>query len=295
MVIEKARGIFTLSLSFLFIMLFPSLPGPRADDSSETAATDRISSGLKEVATGLQTLDESLARRAANDLVSAAALSGHSEITELLIEHGADVNAKGILGITPLMCAAEKGDAAMVWVLIAAAKRNDQTAVIELLKKAGAVEPAPSAQRRGSLKVPNRSELQEMIASSDYNADLIDASLAGDTARVNLLLEGGADVKTKGLFGMTALMHAAQNGRAETSKALISWGADPNATNEFGMTPLMFAAKEGHADVVKVLIDSGADFNAQEQIAHQTALMLAERAGHAEIVEILKKAEAGEL
>ncbi len=344
MEIERARRILCLSLVSLSILLVPSLGNPRADDSSDSSATDRISSGLKEVATGLQTLDESLARRATHDLISAAAsgnlsatrallakgvdpnskdstdrtaleaaaLIGQTEIARLLIERGADVNAKGILGITPLMCAAEKGYAATVHALISAgadvnavsetgrtalmaAERNKQTAVVDLLKKAGAVGSVQPPQPQGSVKVPrNRSELQEMIASSDSPSDLIVASLSGDAARVSLLLNRGADVKAKGSFGMTALMHAAQNGYAEVAKVLIAGGADPNAANDFGMTPLMFAAKGGHAEVIKLLIDSGADLNAQEQIAHQTALMLAERAGHPEVVELLEQAGAKE-
>lgn len=51
-----------------------------------------------------------------------AAWQGHAEIVNLLVERGADVNAKSDLGLTVLMGAAKHG----------------HTAVVEMLKKVGA-------------------------------------------------------------------------------------------------------------------------------------------------------------
>ena len=53
-----------------------------------------------------------------------ASLKGHTELAQLLMEAGADVNAQAAEGVTALMFASGKG----------------HTGIVELLKKAGAKE-----------------------------------------------------------------------------------------------------------------------------------------------------------
>ena len=79
-------------------------------------------------------------------------------------------------------------------------------------------------------------------AYGDINAELIEAAAAGNTAKVEQLLQQGADVNAEGQYDRTALMRAARYGQTEMVKVLIAAGADVNARNEFGGAALMDAA-----------------------------------------------------
>ncbi|UCF81439.1 MAG: ankyrin repeat domain-containing protein, partial [Acidobacteriota bacterium] len=98
-------------------------------------------------------------------------------------------------------------------------------------------------------------------AFGDINSDLIEAAEAGDTAKVEQLIEQGADVNAEDKYGITALMFAAKNGQTEIVKALVDAGADVEAKDKYGVTALMAAASGSHTETVKVLIDAGADAN----------------------------------
>jgi len=62
-------------------------------------------------------------------------------------------------------------------------------------------------------------------AYGGINSILLKAAKAGDAAKVEQLLNQGADVKAKGLDGWTALMGAAFKGHAETVRILKQAGA----------------------------------------------------------------------
>ena len=63
----------------------------------------------------------------------------------------------------------------------------------------------------------------------------------------------------------TPLHASAQNGDAETVKALIAQGVPLSAFDELDKTPLHYAAEAGHLDVMCLLIDAGADVNAHNE------------------------------
>ncbi|UCF81171.1 MAG: ankyrin repeat domain-containing protein [Acidobacteriota bacterium] len=225
------------------------------------------------------------------------------EMVKVLIDAGADVNARDITGWTALMAAAVTGHTGTVKVLLDAGadmgakenkygmsalmlasqggRRGSNKKIVKLLKKAEAKAYDDSVQ-------PKKAE-----AKVGINSDLLEAAKAGGTAKVKQLLNKGADVNAKNEYGWTALMKAARYGRTETAKALLDAGADVNAETEKGTTALMFAAAGGHIETVKALMDAGADVNAKTSEG-ATASMYAAKYGHAEVVEILERAEARE-
>lgn len=188
-----------------------------------------------------------------SDLLDAA-LGGEVKRMLRLLNEGADVNARGALGMTPLMFATQNGHV---------------DAVNELLQSGADAD---------------------VKSNLGYTA-LMSAAMEGHTHAAQALVLWKADVNAKGFAGMTALMHAAQNNHAELAGMLIGWGADVDLKNDFGMTPLMFAAQNGYADPVRLLLQEGADFSAREEIAGQTALALAKRKEHWDVVEIFEGAE----
>ena len=92
----------------------------------------------------------------------------------------------------------------------------------------------------------------------DITRDLWDAASAGDTARVRLDLEAGAQVDATGKNGRTALMLAAQHNHPETVKALLAAGANPAARDSSGFTAysvtLFEPAGHGSHDAVLKLL-----------------------------------------
>ena len=61
--------------------------------------------------------------------------------------------------------------------------------------------------------------------------------------------------------GMTALLHAAREGRAEAVEALLDGGAEIDQQSGDGATPLVIALLNGHFDLAMKLIERGADPN----------------------------------
>jgi ankyrin repeat protein len=158
-------------------------------------------------------------------------------VTEELVRHGADVNARSNNGFTALMFAAQVGDAASARVLIdAGAKAN------EVMPKTGLTP-------------------------------LIIAAATGRTKVAALLLDKGADPDAIAADGFTALHHAAKHKDAvEMVGALLRHRAKPNVRLVQkkptvlasgivlqGATALAVAAEMNNLDAVKVLVEGGAD------------------------------------
>ncbi len=121
--------------------------------------------------------------------------------------------------------------------------------------------------------------------------DLIRASEAGDLVTATTLLNSGADPNSGGVYGMTALDFASQNGHVDVVRLLLNRNANVNAKNAFGQTALMSAALNGHREIVEALIAKGADVNVKGSDG-KTALMMAAQSGLRTIANLLIAAGA---
>lgn len=82
---------------------------------------------------------------------------------------------------------------------------------------------------------------------------LYEAASNGDEARVQGLLDKGADIECRGVSSKTPLMVAAANGHGAVVRLLLEMGADVTDRDRSGRTALSRAAEEGHEAVVKLL------------------------------------------
>jgi ankyrin repeat protein len=98
---------------------------------------------------------------------------------------------------------------------------------------------------------------------SDTIPDLLAACSAGDVGIVQALVESGADVNAKDLFGNTALIYAASGGHLSLVRWLITQSVQVQAKNQIGMTALRRAQMQGHAEIVALLKKYGAEDEAQ--------------------------------
>lgn len=167
------------------------------------------------------------------------------DIARLLLDSGADPNARDEDGFTVLMRAA-----------VGNYGNGDTAGVVKLLLDRGA---DVSAKSEGGFTA------------------LIGASGCPDAETLRLLLDKNADVNAKTAEGGTALMAAAGQGYADTVKLLIARGADVNAVQKgLKRTALHFAAmvargpgfgrleeagtvRSDYAATIRALLDAGAD------------------------------------
>jgi ankyrin repeat protein len=155
-----------------------------------------------------------------------AALYGLGEVTRLLLEERADVNAQG----------GKYGNA-----LQAASARGHKAVVKMLLDKGTDV----NAQ------------------GGHYGNALQAASEGGHEAVVRLLLDKGADINAQGGRYGSALQAAAEGGHEAVVRLLLDEGAEVNAQGGKYGNALQAASWGGEEAVVKMLLDKGADINAQ--------------------------------
>ena len=177
---------------------------------------------------GLGNFPETPTTKEADISIHDAAAKGNIEAVKKAIAAGADVNAKGNGGETPLHHATTKE-------------------VTELLIAEGADVNAKSA---------------------DGLTPLHEAALYGDTEISELLIAKSANVNAKDDDGETPLHEAVYNGHKEVTELLIAAGADVNAKSADGQTPLHYSARVGgfstrHKEVAELLIAKGADVNAK--------------------------------
>jgi ankyrin repeat protein len=202
--------------------------------------------------------------------LSHAARSGHLDMVDLLLAHGAPINARNLAGATALYFAAERGHVAVAQRLIergadvkltgrsgvspvAAAAYAGNAAVVETLLAHGADEGAPDdtgkppivyAAARARLDIVKRLLSRNVDINARYPNDLTLLMWAAgpdekvpETEAVEVvryLLDSGARVDDRDARGRTALMIAAEGGRAEIAGLLLARGANPSLTDKAG-------------------------------------------------------------
>lgn len=211
-----------------------------------------------------------------------AAWNGRKEIVEFLLANGADVNAKGGEGETPLGMAVACGKIDVAKILhqhggqgVApihyAAATGDLEAVKTLLK----AHPEQASYKEGKFGM----------------APLHFSAQAGKKDLVEFLLANGADINDAKTECGTPLGWAAANGHKEVVEVLLAHKADPNIYGGEHWAPLLLAAKAGHAEVVKLLLANNADINA-EHFTGKTSLHFAAEKGFAEVARVLLNSHA---
>ena len=115
----------------------------------------------------------------------------------------------------------------------------------------------------------------------------------GDIAEVKRLIDDGADIHAKTIFGRMPLHYAAQEGQTETALALIKAGADIHAKTKLsGLMPLHVAAQEGQTETALALVKAGADIHAKTEYPGSMALHSAAQEGQTKTALALIKAGA---
>ncbi|OLP79609.1 Ankyrin-1 [Symbiodinium microadriaticum] len=213
--------------------------------------------------------------------------SHHADMQQYLAEIGADKDLGS--SHTPLSLAAEKGNAELARLLLAAgAQPNEDTPMRH------ARVPLNCACERGHAEVV--SLLLE--AGADKNAkggwsnsaDVRGYSPPGPSI-AKLLLEAGANPNLQDKAGNTALFLASQNGFETNVRLLLEMGADRDLQNKEGQTALFCASHRNRPEIVALLLDARADADLRTSAGH-TALLCVARKGNRKLVGLLLAAKA---
>ena len=134
---------------------------------------------------------------------------GYEEIAKLLIDNGADINAKDREWDTPLHLAAEKGNTELARLLI---------------DKGADVNAKYKNDVNGALnQVVSYSGFSVRHTEKYGSSPLHRAADAGYTELAGLLIDKGADVKAKDDMFKTPLDLAEKSGHKNTVKLLTEW------------------------------------------------------------------------
>jgi ankyrin repeat protein len=155
------------------------------------------------------------------------------EAAKLLIDNGADVNAKDTEDSTPLQSAAFSGSLMTMKLLVS------EGAKLTTRDKEGST-PLHKASYQGHLR-----GVQFLLRSCREKERVAFINMVDD-------------------YGASALHHASLRGYPECAKYLIEKGASVNAEEKDGSTPLFKAVFGGQTDCARILLDAGADVDAKD-------------------------------
>jgi ankyrin repeat protein len=218
------------------------------------------------------------------------------EKMRLLLDRGADVNARAKSRYSALMVAAQyqEGDAAINLLL----DRGAQMAPPEGPAPIFNANPFSLAAYAGNYRsLPRLKTAGGQIDGSfiaigtSRTTPMLGAFKFGDADVIRTLLELGAPVDFADGNQITMLSRSVLNHELELAKMLIARGANVNATDKLGMTPLLWAASSDFGDpaMVELLLKSGAKADAKNRDG-RTALELARAYKHDYLVPALERA-----
>jgi ankyrin repeat protein len=217
------------------------------------------------------------------------------EKMQLLIDRGADVNARARSRFSALMVAAQyqEGDAAINLLL----DRGAQVAAPADGAPVFGANPFVLASYAGNAKSLKRllaagGKLDEAFIAigTSRTTPMLGAFKFGDVEVATTLLDLGAPVDFADGNGITMLGRSVLNNEVGMARMLIGRGANVNVVDKLGMTPLLWAANVdfGNTEMIELLLKSGAKTDVRNKDG-LTPLELARKNRHATLIPVLEK------
>ena len=195
-----------------------------------------------------------------------AAEKDQVEAAQMLLDTGADMEAKTVWGATALDWAATMGSVGVGDLLLARGASGFTLVIAAGLGKLDAVKSIVGSgvdltthRRRGAPDLPNDDWpadsahiLRDVLSDAMYAA-----ARNGHTDVVEYLLDHGAAIDAKGVFGATALHWAAINGHRNVVELLVTRGASLDIRDaRYNSTPEGWAREGGHIELANLLDQS---------------------------------------
>lgn len=242
-----------------------------------------------------------------------ASSNGYTRTAEILLNAGADIEAKDMYGFTALGLASEGGAVETVKLLLnneANTETRDEmvgftplmiascrgySTIVEILLHHGAnIDVTDNEGKTPLISASGACEIDilEILTNHELKgiqlANSIIKANENYVATVQTLINAGAYIEARDSNSKTALLLASIEGNTEVVQILLQNKANIEVVTHEGSTPLLYASVFGHMRTVEVLLDNGADINIQDKYG-STAFTLAKGAGKIQIVELLKQ------
>jgi ankyrin repeat protein len=215
---------------------------------------------------------------------------------KLLLDRGAQVNARAKTKYTALMVAAQYQDSSAAIRLLlehgaqVRAPQGESAPLFNahplfLAAYAGNAEILPQLRDAGG-----QVEDPMILIGTSSTTPLMGAVRYGNLAVARALVGIGASVNQTDGSGVSPLGRAALGNQVEMARFLIEQGADVNHVDKMGMTPLLWAASIDFGDsaMIDLLLTSGAHTDAKSK-AGLTAVDLARKYNHTHLIASLER------
>ncbi|XP_071084412.1 ankyrin repeat domain-containing protein 50-like isoform X2 [Haliotis cracherodii] len=254
-----------------------------------------------------------------NNILHVACIGGHVEMVKVVLSHGlVDINSRGQYGRTPVIMAAGCLHQDLVELLVtevADVKTVDDDGnnilhvacigghigVVKYVLSLNVVDINSKGQCKRTpvrmvdfrthrnvfdLLVSNRADLSQV---DDKGENILHvACLEGHLDLVkDIVTNHRVDINSRGRYGRTPVMKAAEMGHKEVLDLLISNGCDVTIKDDNGNNILHVACIGGHVEMVENVVSLNmADINSRGQYG-RTPVMMAAGGGHREVCEFL--------
>jgi len=198
-----------------------------------------------------------------NTPLHAAALHNHLLVAELLLQRGADINAKGERGKTPLHAAAEGGSVEIMnWLL-------QHGANVEASDQRGQT-PLDTAINHVEVGRVRTQQVVDLLSERGAKAGLRSAIIQGDVVAVRTLLHADPTTLSKHLdpqgLLFLAVVHQQEARSNEIIHLLLDHGVDPNLPGKDW--PELPITKVTDPATAALLIQYGACVNVKNSAGH---------------------------
>jgi uncharacterized protein len=298
-----------------FTAILGAAPSAPVADAAQQGDRDGVKALLRQAA------DVNAAQGDGMTALHWAALKNDADLAQTLLYAGANVRATTRIGsYTPLVLAAQNGNATVIGTLVAAgadvnSKTGNGTTVLMLAAASGNVDAVKAFVDKGAdvnAREPVRGLNAAMFAAAANRAAVVTflaknkADLAATSGVVDLngldrakmgdvLFGNPAPPPPSGGRGSSEGSQGGQQGRnvpggrGFQGKAGIERQYQLNELiyAQGGLTPMLLAARQGYTETVSALLDAGVGINQRSAGDKTTALLIATINGHFDLAKML--------
>lgn len=205
-------------------------------------------------------------------LLHNALIAANRPAVELLLEHGADISRRDLLGRTPLHLASGSVEPGLVeWLLDRGADADLRSINVRGDTPLHDAARGSEYQLKVMRLLVNRGAGEDVDRANDNGLTPLHwavGNLHADPAAIEFLALQGADIHARTKRGETALHIAARRAELPVIEILLTLGADADlgAQSDPGDTPLHAAVEADDPDVITLLAHWGADVSAQNDL-----------------------------